>query len=331
MPIAGILAGSGVIKTVALITPTHRGDLDRFSLLCDSIDRFVSGYERHYVIVNDDDVPFFARFENDRRTVLPGSRFLPPWLKQLPPFLLRKGRRTWWSFRTAPLHGWHIQQILKISGILQLPEQRYCIIDSDNVFFRPFDVAGYAGADSIPLYVDRQAIRAESPLHSVWIRNCDRLLGGGTTTTFPADDYIGNGIVWDKSTLRDMTATIEVATGTPWAEALCKTRSFSEYIIYGYFVSRSPVHRATHRLTMQSLATSHWEHDQLDAKALQAMVDRSPADAVALCIESFSLTPVSLIRDVVGLSDCGEPLQPQCSDPASAPGANIAPGIRENV
>jgi hypothetical protein len=310
---------SGVIKNVALMTPTYRGDLERFELLCESIDRFVSGYERHYVIVNDDDMPFFARFENSRRTVLPSSRFLPPWLRALPPFVSRKGRRTWWSFRSGPLHGWHIQQLLKISGILQLPHQRFCIVDSDNVFFRPFDVAAYAGADTIPLYVDRQAIRAEAPLHAVWVRNSDRLLGG-SATAFPADDYIGNALVWDKSTVRDMTATIEAVTGTPWAVALGKVRSFSEYILYGYFVSQSPTHRATHRFTTQSLATSHWDDDQLDEKALIAMVDKSSADVVALCIESFSSTPVSLIRKVVGLADSDMPLQPL--GPASMQDAN---------
>jgi hypothetical protein len=303
---------SGVIKNVALMTPTYRGDLERFELLCESLDRFVTGYERHYVIVNDDDLPYFARFENDRRTVLPSSRFLPPWLRALPPFVSRKGRRTWWSFRSGPLHGWHIQQLLKISGVLQLPHQRFCIVDSDNVFFRPFDVAAYAGADAIPLYVEHRAIRAEAPLHAVWVRNGDRLLGGGPTA-FPADDYIGNGLVWDKSTVRDMTATIEAVTGTPWAVALGKARSFSEYILYGYFVSQSPTHRATHRYTTQSLATSHWDDDQLDEKALNAMVDKSPAEVVALCIESFSSTPVSLIRKVAGLANNDAPLQPQGS------------------
>ena len=110
-----------------------------------------------------------------------------------------------------------------------------------------------------------------------------------------------------------MTATIEAVTGTPWAVALGKARSFSEYILYGYFVSQSPTHRATHRLTTQSLATSHWEHDTLDEEALIAMVDKSPADVVALCIESFSSTPVSLIRKVAGLADNDMPLQPQGS------------------
>jgi hypothetical protein len=196
---------------------------------------------------------------------------------------------------------------------LLLPYQRFCIVDSDNVFFRDFDAEAYAGADLIPLYIDRHFIRAEAPLHAVWVRNADRLLGGGPTA-FPADDYIGNVLVWDKSTLRDMTATIEDVTGTPWAVALGKVRSFSEYILYGYFVSRSPVHRARHGLTTQSLATSHWDGDQLDKQALVAMVDRSSPDVVALCVESFSSTPVPIIRDVVGLTGSEAPIQPSGFD-----------------
>src|SRR6202044_2336238 len=115
---------------------------------------------------------------------------------------------------------------------LQFPEQRVCFIDSDNVFVRPFDVRRYAGAEQTPLYVDRAAITADAPLHANWVRNCDRLLGRGETSTFPADDYIGNVIVWDKSTVQDMTSAIERATGRDWALALCKTRAFSEYLLY---------------------------------------------------------------------------------------------------
>src|SRR5258708_40223425 len=108
-------------NSVSLITPSHRKDIERFSLLCDSIDQFVSGYARHYVIVNDDDVTLFERFSSGRRAVLPASGLLPAWLKLVPSFLLRKGRRIWFSLRSGPVHGWHVQQILKIAAASQLP------------------------------------------------------------------------------------------------------------------------------------------------------------------------------------------------------------------
>jgi hypothetical protein len=79
-------------RDVALVTPTHRNDIERFALLCDSVDRYVDGFEKHYVIVNNDDVPLFAPWSNSRRVIVPGSRLLPRWLKLLP-FVLRKNRR----------------------------------------------------------------------------------------------------------------------------------------------------------------------------------------------------------------------------------------------
>lgn len=287
-------------RGVALITPSHRNDIERFSLLCDSIERHLESYERHYVIVNDDDVALFSQFNRGRRVVVPGSQLLPSWLK-LVPCVLRKGRRVWWSFRTKPVHGWHIQQILKIAAALRLPEQRFCFIDSDNVFVRHFDIRAYAGGEKTPLYLERAAIAADAPLHAAWTRNCRRLLGLAEPIMFPADDYVGNVIVWDKHSVEGMTSRIEAVTKKSWAHALCSTRDFSEYLLYGYFVRNSPRHLAMHEVTTESLANAYWDDSPLNAAAVVAMLQNTPPTKVALCIESFSRTPVSIIRNAVGL------------------------------
>ncbi len=289
-----------MVRDVALITPSYRNDLEQFALLCDSIDRHLNGYKRHYVVVKEDDMPLFAQFNGCRRVVISSSRLLPRWLKLLP-FVLRKGRSVWWSFRTKPVHGWHIQQILKIAGALQYPEQRYCLIDSDNVFVHGFDVKAYAGGEKVPLYVEPAAISADAPLHGTWTRNCDLLLGRAEPTAFPADDYVGNVIVWDKQSVLAMTSAIERATGKSWVHALCSTRDFSEYLLYGHFVRKSPPHLATHEITTARLANAYWDDIPLDSAAVTAMVDSTPEPQVALCISSYSHTPVSIIREAVGL------------------------------
>ena len=52
----------------------------------------------------------------------------------------------------------------------------------------------------------------------------------------PASDFIGHIIFWDQQTTRAMASKIEAVTKLDWIEALCKTREFSEYMLYGYFV-----------------------------------------------------------------------------------------------
>jgi hypothetical protein len=285
---------------VTLITTSHRKDIERFALLCDSIDRFITGYEKHYAIVNDDDLPIFAPHNTSRRIVLPSSQLLPQWLKPLPRITMRNGRRLWWSFRSKPVHGWHVQQILKIGAALKLPSQRFCIIDSDNVFFRTFDIREYAGGDRTPLYVNSLAIAANAPRHALWTQTCDRLLGQDATQ-FPADDYIGNAIVWDKAAVQDMTARIGHVTGKSWAAALCQARSFSEYLLYGHFVRQSLQHLAKHAVTTRSPVNAYWDDKPLGLTELKAMVRDVDPRQVALCVQSFSSTPVTLIREVVGL------------------------------
>jgi hypothetical protein len=48
-------------RTSGLITPTYRPDLGRCALLCESVDRHVTSFAKHYLIVADDDVRLFAK------------------------------------------------------------------------------------------------------------------------------------------------------------------------------------------------------------------------------------------------------------------------------
>ncbi|MDF0515674.1 DUF6492 family protein [Bradyrhizobium yuanmingense] len=289
------------MHSVALLTASYAKDIERFSLLSESIDTWLSGYTRHYVLVNDEDVPLFARFSSDKRVIVPASRYLPKWLFALPPALQLGSRRVWLSLLSSPVHGWHIQQILKIAGVLNAPEQRVCILDSDNLFFREFDVSRYAGAETTPLFVTRKAIAADHPLHGLWLRTVDQLLGI-KERSFPADDYVGNALVWDRDTARAMTDAIKSATGLSWALALCRKKKFSEYLLYGNFVATSPEHMARHRITEDSIAVSHWDDTPLDRPAIEAMMRTASPEQVALCIQSYSSTSIADIRDVFRLS-----------------------------
>ena len=54
-------------RPVALLTPTYGRDLELCTLLCESVDRHVGGFSKHYLLVPDSDLPLFSRFESGER------------------------------------------------------------------------------------------------------------------------------------------------------------------------------------------------------------------------------------------------------------------------
>lgn len=281
-------------ETVGLLTLSHRGDLERCALLFDSIDRHVPDRGTHYVVVDDEDVGLFARFRRGDRQILPLSRFIPRWLRPIPAMRWR-GRRYWWSLYGKPISGWHIQQIVKIEAVRRLPEERFCLIDSDIYFFRDFDLGRLADPSPTPFHVDAGGVTEDRPRHKLWVATASRLLATPTPSV-PADDYIDQIIVWDQATVRAMVARIETVTGRGWVAAMCRDRDFSEYMIYGAFVANTPSALARHATTNQSFTRTHWEADELSASDILAMLHSAGPTERAFCIQSFGSTPLTTIR-----------------------------------
>jgi hypothetical protein len=283
--------------TVSLITPSYREDLARSALLFDSIDRYVKSFERHYVIVHDADLALFQPFHRGRRVVLPASSFLPRWLREVPRLRWRN-RQYWWSLKAWPVSGWHTQQLVKIQAAASLPEHRFCLIDSDNVFFREFDVATVAAPNIMPVHVYRDGAGAHRPRHLKWVQTAHRLLGL-EAPHFPADDYIDQIIVWDKSVVNAMTARIEALSRRGWVEMLCRARNFSEYMIYGTFIARQAGLAGSFRITTDSFCRTYWDDDALAEDDVVAMLRSAAPHEVALCIQSFNPTPLSTIARAI--------------------------------
>jgi hypothetical protein len=218
------------------------------ALQCESVDRYLSCYVKHHLIVPDDELPLFDRFNAARRVVVPASQLLPTWLRRMPRMLQHKGQRYWWSLRTRPVSNSHLQRILKIAAADAFPESRHCILDSDVVFFRRFDLSMLMGPRPAPLF-ERMG-DADSP-DLVRRARTSRHLLGLKTSSFPATDFSTRIAVWDRRATRAMIERIETVTGIEWVEALCHARNICEYMLYGCFVQDSPRHRLEH------VASSH--------------------------------------------------------------------------
>ena len=144
---------------------------------------------------------------------------------------------------------------------------------------------------------------ADQPRHSRWLETSHQLLGL-PTPPFPAADFIGHIIFWDSRRRARSPRGSRPSPASSWIEALCKTREFSEYMLYGYFVQNDPASLAA--ATPSSRATpcvSYWEQPTLSKGELNQLLRRADKHDVAFSIASFSGTPVDTIRAAIAESD----------------------------
>src|ERR1700744_1176049 len=286
---------TGELNSVALLTPTYGPDLDLCTLLCESVDRHVGSFSKHYLLVPDSDLPLFAHFASESRVILPASKFLPKWLRPLPAIFQRKRRQYWWSFRTKPVSGWHVQQFLKKTAPMSLPHQRYCILDSDVVFFRDFDLTPFEYPNPLPLLTLPEEITARQVNHANWV-GTSHLFLGLPTPSLPATAFIGHIIFWDQQTTRAMVDKIEQVTGREWVAALARHHGFSEYMLYGYFVQNDAQYSGSHTPSSRTPCLSYWDPPRLDNDELNQLLGGADDQDFAFSVASFTGTPVQSIR-----------------------------------
>lgn len=289
--------------TVALVTSSYRGDLERCRLLCDSIDRFVTGHRRHYLLVEAADVEAFRSFETATRRVVSERDLLPPWLRPVRD-PLNRGRRIWLQPFGPPLRGWHVQQLRRFAMAATMAEEVLVSLDSDVVFVRPFDVGRLCEGDAVgftriprsvrPISEDRRAD------HDRWDSRAAKLLG--LANRGPVDvGYIATLIAWRRDTVREMMARIEKTTGRSAMRALAGSRALSECTIYGRFVDEAENRPERHRPVSQELCAVYWSGPALGEAELRQYLGALAPHQVAVGLQSFTGTDPRLIRAAVGL------------------------------
>ncbi|MDV3252193.1 DUF6492 family protein [Devosia sp. BK] len=278
--------------SISLITPSYSGDFASCQLLCASIDRHVTGFDRHYLVVGDEDASLFAPLAGPRRQVVPHSALLPRFVS----VGRWRGRRYWWRPEIGlPVYGWHLQQLRKLAMTLHQSQPRVMCIDSDNCFVRPVDFSALAHAEKTPLFWAPNDIDETRPAHLSWLQTAHAVLGL-SQPTLPGPDYIGQMITWERESVATILARIEATTGAKWWASLCRRRQFSEYLLYGVATAHDPALAARHALTKKSLCRTHWDSTPLTREDLGAFIAGMTEDQVAIAIQSHSGTPIELIR-----------------------------------
>lgn len=269
---------------IAIVTSSFAGDLERCRLLCETIDRHVTGFSHHYLLVAGHDVKRFRPFEGRRRSVVDERDLLPRWLHALPdPFSLFS-RHVWIGPRGMPLRGWHIQQLRRIAIAAHVPEAALLSCDSDVVFVKPFDCASlWLGERLRFLRRDGALERPELAEQRLWSANAGRTLGLGEPSLA---DYIGTVIGWRRDAVLAMCAHIERTHSRSWVAAIAARRAFSECMLYGRFVDEI-LGGDGHAASAAELCRVYWDGPALDSDELSRFVAELRPEEVAIGLQSF--------------------------------------------
>ena len=281
----------------AIVTASYAPDFERCAVLCETIDCLASGYECHYLLVDAPDRDLFSRLEGPKRRIVTDTELLPWWLRRVPAALSPGGRRLWIGPATVPLHGWHVQQIMRIAIAHRLDVDGLLYCDSDTALVRPFDVDDIWNDGAMRLYREVDGALTARAEHLDWARHAGRSLGlaGGDTNRH---DYVCSFVSWRRQTVLDMCAHIEKVRGRHWISVVGSSRKFSECMLYGAYVD-AVLGGAGHFYDTMTYCPMRWFKPAPSRAELAAMLDNLEQGQVAIGVQSFLPIPADEFRDVV--------------------------------
>jgi hypothetical protein len=286
----------------AIVTASYSGDFERCRLLCESIDRRVSGYTFHYILVEPADVELFRQLAGPKRVILDERELLPSWLRVVPDPTRLGRRRLWISTRGLPLRGWHVQQLRKIAFAARMEEDGALFCDSDTVLVRETDVSEQWDTEGrLAFYRKPRGISLDMAEHRIWASRAGTLLGIDPQQVSDTD-YIAQSVSWRSDTAREMVGRIEDTMGRSWVSAVAARRRFSECLIYGRFVDEVENRPDRHLKVETSVCHSYWMGSALDAQHLRSFIQTASPQQPMVGIQSFIGTDVALIRQLTGLA-----------------------------
>jgi Family of unknown function (DUF6492) len=283
-----------MVHQTAIVTSSYAGDLERFELLCETMDHFVTGYTRHLVLVASKDVALFKRFSGPKREIIDEADLLPWWLRRFSDPLSNFKRDIWLSPLALPMRGWHVQQLRRMAIAQHISEDGYLSCDSDVSFVAPYDVGSNWQNGLLRLYrLDNVLAQEDHGEHRIWSANAGKRLGLGNATN--QHDYISTLIQWRTATVRSMLEHIQNVSGRHWAASIGANRSFSECMIYGRYADEVLMGEGVYHDPNPSCRV-YWNGPALDKADLIKFIATRKPNQIAVGLQSFVGTSVDDIR-----------------------------------
>ena len=290
---------ANVAGTAAIVTASYAADFERCRLLCETIDRFVTGAPRHYILVEQRDLKLFRELETRDRVIVSERDLLPRWLRPYNDPLSLFRRRIWLSLRTQPLRGWHVQQLRRIAIAAHVREEALVYVDSDVAFIKPFDCRVFWRDGLVRLFRRDHGIASALADQEIWSQNAGKTLGIAASSSSP-HDYIATLIAWRRDAVEAMCGHIEAVHGKHWVEVVASVRKFSECIMYGRYVDdvtggAGHFHGSEEYCHVQWFGTPHSDEE------ITAFIAEMLPEQVAIGMQSFIGTDIARLRRLLGV------------------------------
>jgi len=131
------------------------------------------------------------------------------------------------------------------------------------------------------------------PDHVRWHRVAEQLLGLDPSPT-PLPDYITSFVPWRRQNAVALLDFLDRRFSRSWMRTIASAWDFSEYVLYGRFVSDVLGEEGAQFATPWSLCRDYWEREPLTEAEVDALVESMSADQVAISITAKAgMTPTS--------------------------------------
>jgi Family of unknown function (DUF6492) len=269
--------------TVVFVTLSYGPDRDRCLLLCQSLELLAPATSEHVIIVDRADLPLFRELESGRRRVLITEDVLPKRVWRLE--TRRVGLRSNVFVQLGkPIRGWLVQQLAKLAISRDVAADVIVHTDSDVVLVRPFNPASLVDTEGrIRLYRSPGAIDSNLPGHVRWHRTAEHLLSL-PARSIPLPDYITSLVPWSRRNAVALLDFLDGRSRRSWMRTAASAWDFSEYILYGRFVT-DVLHEAGGQFeTSSSLCHDYWEREPLTEAQIEDLLGGMSEDQVGLSI-----------------------------------------------
>lgn len=279
--------------SVTLVTPTFARDFERFLLQRESIERWQIDIP-HVAVVNHESLELFQKIPFQKNLTLLSTRDVLP----KPIEARRLAQRHSWKHPTywlgpKPLHGWMIQQLIKLSAPAFVETEAVVSLDSDAFFVGQVTHADFYAPDGrVHLYETTDDCDVEI---AEWLAASMHFLGVPTQHE-PIRRHFHCPVLFHTGILKDMQEMIQVRHSMPWMDAMVKAWvSEGTYGVYARYIDglkrTAPV--------QPELTVYYWWREQFETFTFDLVSRVKERNARIVLVNSNIGQPVSSYRSLV--------------------------------